>query len=536
MNSQTQVESYLLAPNLYLFAYQLHDKKVEGKANPFWSECDRLLKIFQPELTLTPHLDFTSTANSDRTVLLNNQAAVNFTFTNSPDISGYAQPLQIKESYALFFNIGYDDEKEPLETVDFDKIKQFNPEQALLFPEHDKFLGQTFLITAYLPTPHKQSHPEYLQNLSNQFYQTLFGEDTPIPYRSSEIWGSPIFEYGNPSKIKNAANYPHVLVWLFRDEQASLQANKCLNYLTDLLFYRIKITKAFHDSRLIYQELDKAYCYIEDKLDSLQKELDTPQEATKDDSYLKDFKTHLKELAKESLPYTRLLRKMEDFGNTIEINLYNYNELIDRICVKLKIHQKELSFLKYFGQETAPHFRTQIQADLGYFEHGTDLIDQAIASIRGIVEIDQAERDRDRQQTEKDLQNKIQAVGVGIAAGAIFASTSGLITQPWYLPNGQKMELPLIPHPFLIGFLGSTICSIGAWYFAKKWISEGLSLSLGAWWPPTQWIRIKKRDRPSLPDKTTSHMSRTAISDREPPTRCATRLRGRSGKGGQEQN
>lgn len=132
--------------------------------------------------------------------------------------------------------------------------------------------------------------------------------------------------------------------------------------------------------------------------------------------------------------------------------------------------------MRDFGQETAPLFLRQIKADLGYFQHGTDLINTAIASIRGIVEIDQTEGDRHREKTEKDsnqkLQDLIQSVGVGIAAGAIVASSSGLITQPWYLPNAKKVELSLLPHPFFIALIFSALCSVGALWIATKVISN----------------------------------------------------------------
>jgi len=139
--------------------------------------------------------------------------------------------------------------------------------------------------------------------------------------------------------------------------------------------------------------------------------------------------------------------------------------------------------LRDFGQETAPLFLRQIKADLGYFQHGTDLINTAIASIRGIVEIDQTEGDRHREKTEKEgrqeqekdnqkLQDLIQSVGVGIAAGAIVASSSGLITQPWYLPNAKKVELSLLPHPFFIALIFSALCSVGALWIATKVISN----------------------------------------------------------------
>lgn len=61
-------------------------------------------------------------------------------------------------------------------------------------------------------------------------------------------------------------------------------------------------------------------------------------------------------------------------------------------------------------------------------------MDQAIASIRSIVEIEQARTDSQRQEAQENLQNSITAVGTAIAAGSFFASSSGLMTQPWRSP------------------------------------------------------------------------------------------------------
>jgi len=226
---------------------------------------------------------------------------------------------------------------------------------------------------------------------------------------------------------------------------------------------------------LVYDCLDRLYANLEDSLDRLQTDLNCPHDVVTNEDDMKKFKTQLKTFATESLPYTIFLRKMEDFHNTIEINIHNYNQIIEQICAKIKDDGDNLYFLRDFGQETAPLFLRQIKADLGYFQHGTDLINTAIASIRG-VEIDQAERDRHREKTEKDsnqkLQDLIQSVGVGIAAGAIVASSSGLITQPWYFPNGKKVELSLLPHPFFIALIFSALCSVGAWWIATKVISN----------------------------------------------------------------
>jgi hypothetical protein len=429
----------IFAPNIYLFAYSLADG-AEGSKNPLWQAVDKIINRFFKGKNITDNLIFQNNLNNDNRTYLLKDDSLNFTSTQNPEIEGFTQPQKIQDCYALWLNIGYSDEDETAEDVPVEMLKQFNPDNILILPKADQILGQTLLITAWLTNKTKQRDREYLRNLANQCCQSLLGDKTPPFYRAGELFDSAIFEYGKPKQDSQ------VLVWLFRDETADQQYDKYQQELISLFLYRTKIVKAFQDSRLIYTALNQAYSKIEVDLNSLEQQFD-PSNTSTNYTYLNDFKSQLKNLARESLSYTRLLRKMEDFGNTIEINLYNYNETIEQICGKLETDKEELSFFKYFGEKTAPHFQRQIKADLGYFEHGTDLIEQAIASIRGIVEIDQAE-------ANQDLQDLIQAVGVGIAAGAIVASTSGLITQPWIF--------------FPIALVASLFCAWGAFWVAEK--------------------------------------------------------------------
>lgn len=83
-----------------------------------------------------------------------------------------------------------------------------------------------------------------------------------------------------------------------------------------------------------------------------------------------------------------------------------------------------------------------------------------------------------QQEANQKLQDHIQAVGGGIVAGAIVASNSGLMTEPWYSPNGEKIELPFTPpHPFVIALFWSVFCSVGAWLLAERFIKKSPSKS-----------------------------------------------------------
>jgi hypothetical protein len=439
------------APNVYLYAFQLHNDS-QGSNNPLWKHCDNILANFTDK-KLTPNLVFPPNSHSYREDLLPNVA---LKFNINPLIECFAQPLQIQDSYAFCLNIGCPEDG-TANNVEVDLIKQFNPNRALLINGDDNFLGQTLLITAWLPE-NSTDDLKLLKPLADKCRDALFqGDSPPVFYRSSKLFGSPIFEYGS---IADIANYRHLLVWLLADKQTDKDFNTCQEEILNLLFHRNKIIKAFQDSRQIYRELDREYRIIEKNMEILQQQfargtiLTTPQ--------LQEFQEQLKQLFSKAVTYTRLLRKLEDYDNTIALNLNNYSKILQKICDILGIDKEELSILNNFEIKSAPYMRSQIAGDLGYFRHGTNLIDQAIASIRGIVEIEQARSDRTNQialrnSEEKEkyrddrLQSTVQSIGVGLAAGGIAASSG--TDKVFQTVQDYKIPVLMQLHPFAFSFL-----------------------------------------------------------------------------------
>jgi len=482
----------IFAPNLYLCAYHLKKDGTQGDSHPLWENCDRILSHLT-DARLIPHLDI----NTKNRILLKNNTEISFGITDHPDIEGFIQPVQLQDSYGVFLNVGYDDSN-PANTVEIPVLQELNPHQIFPFPKSEYLLGQTLLLTLALTPENQDLQGSDLTDLANQCYQALLNKDTS-PSRSQELFGSPIFEYGKPHQTDES---PHVLIWLFRDEVADQILGKCFQPTFDLFFYRHKVGKAFQDSREIYRQLKQYYLGLDSILDEIQIQIDAANPDPQNPTYLQSFKTQLKQLSSDSLTYDRLLRKIKDFSTTIDINCNNYNDKVDEICARLGIDKEELSLWWHFGEQTAPQFRRQIAADLSYFEQGTGLMSQAIASIRAIVEIDQAQCDRTWQRWEKkrdkkfqeelhqkdqafqtalerqrdnanrakeELQDNIQAIGLGVGVGAILASSAGVITQPWYWPNQVKItsSIPL-PHPFLISVAGSGAIALLTWYCTKR--------------------------------------------------------------------
>jgi hypothetical protein len=463
----------VLKPNVYVFAFHLIGD-TSGRDNPLWNWGDDFLESFTAK-KLKTRLEFSEQSFNFRVDLLpdislNFDTKVSY-YHSELEASGFAIPIKIGDSYALCLNVGFPDSC--AEEVSPQWLSTFNPENLLGIVTGEEFIGETILITAKLPPQPQPPTRETLQHLADKCRNALLPEKyRPAFNRADVLFGSPIFEYG---LIKQTANYRHLLVW-FPDSEAS--EDKLGTYqqeIVDLFFYRNKIIKVFHNSREIHRLLFKFYRQVEDTVNSLDQRIDELGSDLTTEN-LQEFKEELKKLLKTGLAYTQGLIKLEDYDNTIAINLNNYNEKLEQIYGIVETDKEELSILNNFSRKTAPYFRSQIAGDLGYFRHGTDLIEQAIASIRGIVEIEQAKNDRTNQialrnseEEEKDrddrLESTVQAIGVGLAAGGIAASSG---TDKLF-ETIQNHHVPVVMHlhPFAFSFLLS--CAIALFAAGITW-------------------------------------------------------------------
>ena len=117
-----------------------------------------------------------------------------------------------------------------------------------------------------------------------------------------------------------------------------------------------------------------------------------------------------------------------------------------------------------FLNKECQKWEKQIATDINYLVPGKELFGQLIDTIRGIVETQQAERDR-------SLENTIQILGIGFGGGAI---VSGIVTT-----RVDKISQPLAaispdnqPHPFyaslLLSFLATLFFIVVGWLITKR--------------------------------------------------------------------
>jgi uncharacterized membrane protein len=94
-------------------------------------------------------------------------------------------------------------------------------------------------------------------------------------------------------------------------------------------------------------------------------------------------------------------------------------------------------------------FVEQINTDLAYLTPGQNLFDQMIGTIRGIVEVEQAKRDR-------SLERTIKVLGIAFGGGAI---VSGVVTQHIDKPFAPQINFKYPVHPLVLSLLWSVLAT-----------------------------------------------------------------------------
>ncbi|MDT9233285.1 MULTISPECIES: hypothetical protein [Limnospira] len=478
----------IYAPSLYWFAYQYHRGLVTSNddtpaqtlddINPQWvrAKYGSIFNKFKVDLPLDIRLDEPS-KNFDLLVGADDKRAIKF-FTTKQDLEGFIYPQCLHDSYALNLNI-YQPENPGQDEYQLADLAKFNPENCFKpEPESAANLGQTLLLSAYLNTT-KPEHIRDLEPLAREgwikFFHLENGENLPRLYRAYNLLGGYLYEYGSPKADLQENPYGHLLTWFLFEEQPTVILQKCYWELPELLLYYHKIAKSFQDSRIYYHHADRIVTENEIQLSELhQNYLNREKTETLSAAELQKLKITLKTLLATSLNYSQQLRNMEYARNTIAINSKNYQTTLERME---QLADTTLKDWRLFYEKEAIAFQEQIRADLNYFNPGSNLLNQAIATIRGLVEIDQAERDRHIQEKQQQLEDHIQALGVGIAGGAIVASCSGLLFEQQRMTFPWEAEFGKYPHPFLSAIAISSLIAYLAFKAAQYGIKKRRSRS-----------------------------------------------------------
>ncbi len=450
-------------PNIHLFAFspikksERSPQKNEINSDWLWGKCDGIIsKVLHDNFQIEQYLDLEIKPDFPA-VSLNKFPAISLNKHDSKadpyspiyvknqninaiqdsecliDAQASVYALRIYDNYGIGLNVRRPKKENGVKfQSEYIKNLNLNPQNCFILEESEHFLGQTLLITATLSSRDKNKNQEDLKILGDKCLEPLFPADYRIPpfNRAGELFGCPIFEYGI---FRQLTTYRHILVWFFCEKTSENKFEICYNDLLDLFFFRAKVIHAYKTSHETFPSVKKQYNLIEKEINKVLETSDNPGLNALD---LEEFNNQLIQLPRMSLEYAEQLRDVEEHLNDINVNTRNYLEKLQEI--QSVFPHDDLSFLAIFGEKRCPYFQEQIKAELGYFQRGFDLVDKALASIRGQVAIAQAKLETVRQEKEASLEDArkktekdrdfnqqitILAVGSGIGVGGIISSS-----------------------------------------------------------------------------------------------------------------
>ncbi|XWK87349.1 MAG: PIN domain-containing protein [Phormidium sp.] len=140
--------------------------------------------------------------------------------------------------YALLINI-FRPEDSGFDTVKLTEIPLFNPNKCLTLADDKNFIGQTFLITAYLSIA-KPDKPEKLRSHAEKLLKQLLGDSYPDFYEADEFLDGYILEFSRPRSLQT-----RVMVLFYFSNTTSEQLRKIYFDLPELFLYYHKITHVY---------------------------------------------------------------------------------------------------------------------------------------------------------------------------------------------------------------------------------------------------------------------------------------------------
>ncbi|MGE5656331.1 MAG: hypothetical protein ACM37W_06915 [Actinomycetota bacterium] len=479
---------------LSLYAYQLAEYFDEGLQTPAENEiikkelwenfADRvavqlnlpelqnlrnLLKIYQPN---NPPTEIHSGWEN---LLVNNSPNLNLSATSTLR-GGSFRAQKIQDTYVADLSLFY---KENTLILPQD-LQQLNPNGCLLQNHLKASIGQTILLYAEpIFEGDRGADEENYQKLAEACIQGLINDTIKPSLRlvnTGEWLGSPVFEYDNGEF--NPQFQCHVLVWLARNPDSLEKQKKEFDFrIQNLFLYRHKVLYAYYQGREWYAAGQREASTLETKLPTFSNFIEKEPEP---EIRLQKLKQLLADTHKQGVEYSKCLRLVRDEYNTIAINTENFTEALKDLQT-LKLEADDFGLWKKFLDLAQNKYLKQLEVDLNYLIAGQNLFQDLVANIRGNLEIEQIEAEREIQEnlieqvTESrnlqeallDLQGELQensekdaissrnlnitiaVVGTGMAGAGVVASSYELIKpekpllMPWDI-NAHGL------HPFTI--------------------------------------------------------------------------------------
>lgn len=291
-------------------------------------------------------------------------------------------------------------------------------------------LGKTWLLWGQ--SADRSLDPE---SIARDGYRAIFSGDTLDPIEKGFYRGATIFaveRYDNTPDGRHRGQY--CLMLLFDPDRSKEDIQKAIGefYIDfiQLCHYRHKILWVYENSRRLKRSLKKTIPTIQGLIDSISDSLASSRVD------LNRLQRNLADALSASHAYQTNLSYLEEALTNLEINTENYRKRLETIAGKDA--NADLQFLENFYEFTREKYIPQIQSDIRSLDTGSKPLNNTIATIQGIIEIEKTKN-------ERSLNKTIAVVSAGIGTATLTATTfskSQEIVNSWF-PPAAKQPLPV---------------------------------------------------------------------------------------------
>lgn len=409
-------ENWLIYPTVDLFVYDLaegigqNEDKISQNREQFWQKIYGD-KISAPQLE---KLKQAETETADYIELLGDKQKENF----EPPLDGYSYPVKIGDTYAAQFDLSgkiEPDENKRFAPKEIDCLEWLK-QQVISRVNPPATVGQSWLVWGQLTVDDQDalSTAKNCYTKLNLFPNAKWERDLKatgqfLDADFYELWLPP----GDRGNI--GQNY-HVLICLFPYNSGqsirdiSKTVAKLYTHLMRLFAYRNKVISSYTQSRQLKADLKDASRTIQQIVTQL------PEQVNARKVDLKELQQSLVNSLTLFSAYANYISRLEEQENTIKTNLKNYKKRLRTIGEKMGSDRIDFKFMEKFSIFATEKYVCQVEADNRSLSGGLRLLENAIQTIEGIIEIERAKSDR-------ALNVTIGTVGVGIGISGVYAST-----------------------------------------------------------------------------------------------------------------
>jgi hypothetical protein len=403
----------LIYPTLDIFLYDLRDglgqseTEINENRLKFWQKI--YPRLTQEELQTFAEAERLAT---DGLKLLQTKNGIE-PFESPCD--GYYYPVKLGDTYALQIDCSGEQKADTQTSQSLDVIKDLD--KVVLKHRHNPCtIGESWLLWGKLPNKQQDAEETAKQcaRYLSLFADVQWNQDKELK-GSREFAGATWYELWRlPSDRGKIEDNRHLVICLFDSDTNPDKIKKLYPPLRHLFQFRNKIIWAYQQSRPLKSDMKLAAQEIHRIVSDL------PQQVTADSLNLKLLQNYLADTLTILSTYATYLTRLEEKQHTINSNLKNYQRRLQSFA-KLDMENRDrlLDCFQPFADYALEKYQPQLESDIASLSAGLRLLENAIKTIEGIIQLEQTKSDRALSETVA-----IATVGLGVSAiTATVAST-----------------------------------------------------------------------------------------------------------------